>query len=73
MCTIRELLDKGISRDEVAAELVRGDVASNLVDANFIVAISLGEIQGDVLNADLNVDPLYFIKRLSNSSEAEST
>ena len=71
MSSIRELLDKGVPRNEMAAELVRWGWVSGLLEARFIIAISLGEIRGDVLGPETCRDPLYFVNRLAGTSKTE--
>lgn len=48
---IDELL-KTNTREEVEQILVRLTIAADVLDAKFMIAISLGEIKGDVIDLD---------------------
>lgn len=64
--TIADMLAKGMTRDEVARELVRNNTVSNIKDAQIMIAFALGETTGDLRNADER-DPDLVIRTLSNA------
>ena len=64
--TIADLFAKGMTRDEVARELVRMNTVSSLKDAQIMIAFALGETTGDLRNADER-DPDLVILTLSNA------
>ena len=64
--TIADLFAKGMTRDEVARELVRMNTVSSLKDAQIMIAFALGETTGDLRNADER-DPDLVIRTLSNA------
>ena len=64
--TIADLFAKGMTRDEVARELVRINTVSNIKDAQIMIAFALGETTGDLRNADEH-DPDLVIRTLSRA------
>lgn len=60
--TITDMLARGMTREEVARELVSMNTVSNIKDAQIMIAFALGETTGDLRNADER-DPEYFIRR----------
>lgn len=64
--TIADMLAKGMTRDEVARELVRNNTVSNIKDAQIMIAFALGETTGDLRNADER-DPDLIIRTLSGA------
>lgn len=49
---IQKLLDDGMTRVEIARFLVDNGIAPDDVEAEFMIAISIGEIEGDVIVVD---------------------
>ena len=50
---IQEMADAGRTRDEIRAEVMRA-FGVNEEEADFMIAIALGEIDGDVVTVDEN-------------------
>ena len=61
--TIEEMLAAGMSREDVAARLVKGRLAPDMVNAYFIIALTLGETDGDVLHDEPAEDDNFVLRK----------
>lgn len=64
--TIADMLASGMTRDDVARELVRLNTVPTIKDAQIMIAFALGETTGDLRNADER-DPDLVIRTLSRA------
>lgn len=71
--TIEEMLAAGMSREDVAARLVKGRVAPDMANAYFMIALTLGETDGDVLNDEPSEADAVFLQRLLAIREQRAT
>ena len=63
---ITEMLAKGMTRDEVAQELVRRGIVPTIKDAQVRIAFALGETTGDLLHIQ-GREPDLVIRTLSGA------
>lgn len=49
---IKELMEQGLTREQVVQVLIDNKFALGAVEAEFIIGIELGEIDGDVIVVD---------------------
>lgn len=65
---IKQLLEEGMTREQVVQVLIDNNFALGEVEAEFMIGIELGEIDGDVIVVD---DYGNEIKRQSDGDEDE--
>ena len=65
---IKQLLEEGMTREQVVQVLIDNNFALGEVEAEFMIGIELGEIDGDVIVVD---DYGNEVKRQSDGDEDE--